>query len=60
MPGATCHEVEAKTVTRLRGTVDPWFLGRYGMNLYRGCEHGCGCCGARAPRPDPPRAGSSP
>lgn len=47
---AQYHEIEAKTVTRLRGVVDPWFLGRYGMNLYRGCEHGCLYCDGRAER----------
>ena len=30
--------------------MDPWFLGRYGMNLYRGCEHGCVYCDGRAER----------
>jgi len=38
------REQDAKTITRLRGMVDPWFLARYGMNLYRGCEHGCVYC----------------
>lgn len=47
---ADYFETEAKTVTRLRGWVDPWFLGRYGMNLYRGCEHGCLYCDGRAER----------
>lgn len=48
--GATYREIDAKSITRLRGTVDPWFLGRYGMNLYRGCEHGCLYCDGRAER----------
>ena len=47
---ASYRQVEAKTITRLRGTVDAWFLGRYGMNLYRGCEHGCVYCDGRAER----------
>jgi DNA repair photolyase len=47
---ACYREVQAKTVTRLAGIVDPWFLGRYGMNLYRGCEHGCAYCDGRAER----------
>lgn len=47
---AEYFEATAKTVTRLRGVVDPWFLGRYGMNLYRGCEHGCLYCDGRAER----------
>jgi DNA repair photolyase len=45
---ATYHEVEARSITRVPGTADPWFLGRYGMNLYRGCEHGCVYCDGRA------------
>lgn len=44
------HEVDAKSVTRIPGFCDPWFLGRYGMNLYRGCEHGCLYCDGRAER----------
>jgi DNA repair photolyase len=44
------HEVEAKTVLRRAAVVDPWFLGRYGSNLYRGCEHGCAYCDGRAER----------
>ncbi len=44
------REQDAKTITRLRGMVDPWFLARYGMNLYRGCEHGCVYCDGRAER----------
>ena len=44
------HEVEAKTITRIPGITDPWFLGRYGMNLYRGCEHGCLYCDGRSER----------
>ncbi len=42
------HETQAKTLTRLAGSVDPWFLGRYGMNLYRGCQHACAYCDGRA------------
>jgi DNA repair photolyase len=49
--GTARYTVEqAKSLTRIRGVVDPWFLGRYGMNLYRGCEHGCVYCDGRAER----------
>jgi len=44
------REQDAKTITRVPGMVDAWFLGRYGMNLYRGCEHGCLYCDGRAER----------
>lgn len=43
-------EIPARTVTRRLGVVDPWFLGRYGFNLYRGCEHACAYCDGRAER----------
>jgi len=48
--GATYREIDAKSITRIPGTADPWFLARYGMNLYRGCEHGCLYCDGRAER----------
>lgn len=47
---AVYTECEARSITRVPGQVDPWFLGRYGMNLYRGCEHGCLYCDGRAER----------
>ncbi len=51
MAGAVTYlEHDAKSITRVAGTADPWFLGRYGMNLYRGCEHGCLYCDGRAER----------
>ncbi len=43
-------EITAKSITRLSAHTDAWFLGRYGMNLYRGCEHGCVYCDGRAER----------
>jgi DNA repair photolyase len=44
------HEVDAKSVLRRSVIVDPWFLGRFGSNLYRGCQHGCIYCDGRAER----------
>jgi len=44
------HEVSAKSILRRSVVVDPWFLGRFGSNLYRGCEHGCSYCDGRAER----------
>jgi len=32
------------------GRTDAWFLARYGMNLYRGCEHACAYCDGRSER----------
>ncbi|MBN2197148.1 MAG: radical SAM protein [Polyangiaceae bacterium] len=43
-------EISAKSIARPAGTVDPWFLGRFGLNLYRGCEHACAYCEGRAER----------
>jgi DNA repair photolyase len=42
------HEVAAKSLLRRSVMVDPFFLGRFGSNLYRGCEHGCLYCDGRA------------
>jgi DNA repair photolyase len=50
-PDAARHlEVEAKSIVRAGGGADPWFLGRFGTNLFRGCEHGCLYCDGRAER----------
>ena len=48
--GPRYRQVQAKTICRRHGFVDPWFLGSFGMNLYRGCEHGCLYCDGRAER----------
>ncbi len=48
--GVAYRETDAKSITRLSAYTDSWFLGRYGMNLYRGCEHGCVYCDGRAER----------
>jgi len=47
---ANYHEVTARTLLRDSGYTDAWFVGRYGMNLYRGCEHACAYCDGRAER----------
>lgn len=44
------HEVAAKSLLRRSVMVDPFFLGRFGSNLFRGCEHGCLYCDGRAER----------
>lgn len=41
------HEIEAKSILRKHRRIDSWFLSRYGMNLYRGCEHNCVYCDGR-------------
>ena len=50
MSTARYHEADAKSILRRSTVVDPWFLGRFGSNLYRGCEHGCSYCDGRAER----------
>ena len=46
--GVRAHEQPAKSVLRDGGRTDSWFVARYGMNLYRGCQHGCAYCDGRA------------
>jgi DNA repair photolyase len=42
------QEIEAKSVLLKRKYIDSWFVSRYGMNLYRGCQHNCAYCDGRA------------
>lgn len=46
----TYAEIDAKSLLRDNVLVDPWFLGSFGLNLYRGCAHGCVYCDGRAER----------
>lgn len=41
------HEITAKTILRTHKTIDSWFIARFGMNLYRGCQHNCSYCDGR-------------
>jgi len=41
-------EIEAKSILRRNKRIDSWFLSAAGMNLYRGCHHGCVYCDGRA------------
>ncbi len=41
-------EIKCKTLLRNHKEADSWFLIRYGMNLYRGCEHACEYCDGKA------------
>jgi len=41
-------EVEAKSILRKHKKIDSWFISRYGMNLYRGCQHACAYCDGQA------------
>ncbi len=43
----TIQEIEAKSLLRKHKRIDSWFVSRYGMNLYRGCEHACVYCDGR-------------
>ena len=42
------HEKQARTILRKSKITDSWFVSKYGMNLYRGCEHACAYCDGRA------------
>ncbi len=44
----TIKEIEGKSILRTHKKIDSWFVSRYGMNLYRGCAHGCVYCDGRA------------
>jgi len=44
------REVQAKSILRKYKKIDSWFVTRYGMNLYRGCQHNCAYCDGRAER----------
>ena len=41
-------EIQTKSILRKHKKVDSWFVSRYGMNLYRGCEHNCVYCDGRS------------
>ncbi len=48
---AVTHHLEpARSLLRDQGFTDAWFMARYGMNLYRGCQHACAYCDGRAER----------
>jgi DNA repair photolyase len=40
-------QISAKTLLRDYKKIDPYFVSRYGMNVYRGCSHGCIYCDGR-------------
>lgn len=44
------REIEAKSILRRQKRIDSWFVAPYGMNLYRGCTHGCVYCDGRSER----------
>ena len=46
----TCHIQPARSILRGHDFTDAWFVARFGMNLYRGCQHGCAYCDGRAER----------
>ena len=43
----TIKEITSKSILRKSKKVDSWFISRYGMNLYRGCQHNCIYCDGR-------------
>ncbi len=38
------QEIKSKTLLRKMKKVDSWFLTKFGMNIYRGCQHNCIYC----------------
>lgn len=44
------QEIQARKIVIAGKTVDPWFLGKYRISHYRGCQHACAYCDGRAER----------
>ena len=44
----TVTEITARTILRRYKRIDSWFISSMGMNLYRGCTHGCRYCDGQA------------
>ncbi len=40
----TIREIESKSLLRKFKKIDSWFLTKYSMNIYRGCQHNCVYC----------------
>lgn len=40
----------AKSVILKRNYADGWFLEKYAINIYRGCQHACEYCDGRSQR----------
>ena len=45
---AQYEQRRARGIVRKAKCTDSWFISRFGMNLYRGCEHACAYCDGRA------------
>ncbi len=41
-------EIHARTLLSSHKEPDPWFQIKYGLNIYRGCEHQCIYCDSRS------------
>jgi DNA repair photolyase len=41
-------EVDAKSILITYKNPSSWFGVKYGMNIYRGCQHGCIYCDSRS------------
>ena len=46
--GDQVREIQAKVLLSHAKQPDPWFGIKYGMNLYRGCQHQCIYCDSRS------------
>ena len=47
-PEVGISETTAKSLLRKQKRIDSWFISSMGMNIYRGCTHGCAYCDGRA------------
>ena len=41
-------EIESKTLLSKSRKIDSWFLSKFSMNIYRGCQHACVYCDGRS------------
>lgn len=47
---STLIPTDAKSILLKRNYADGWFLEKYAMNIYRGCQHACEYCDGRSQR----------
>jgi DNA repair photolyase len=41
-------EIDVKSILTINKHPSAWFGVKYGMNIYRGCQHGCIYCDSRS------------
>lgn len=41
------NQINARAILRTAKIIDPWFLGKFQISPYRGCQHACAYCDGR-------------